>query len=99
MPWVAADLTPFDGAPGLSYTVYMSTTITIRADETLREALAKKAATSGKTVSNLVREILEEALAEKPLQVRAGHLKGRLSLPRKGSEPWRSHLRQRNWRS
>ena len=90
---------PFDSDPELSYTVYVSTTITIRTDETLREALDKKAATSGKTVSELVREILEEALAEKPLQVRAGHLKGRLSLPRKASEPWRSHLRQRNWRS
>ena len=43
VPWVAADLTPFDGGPGLlSYTVYMSTTITIRADETLREALDKE---------------------------------------------------------
>ena len=77
----------------------MSTTITIRADEALREVLDKKAAASGKTVSELVREILEEALAETPLQFRAGHLKGRLRLSRKTSEQWRRHLRQRNWRT
>ena len=77
----------------------MSTTITIRADESLREALVKKAAISGKTVSELVREILEEALAARPIKVRAGHLKGRLELPRKVSEPWRKRLRQRNWRT
>jgi hypothetical protein len=76
----------------------MSTTITIRAEEHLREALRRKAAASGKTVSELVREILEEALADRPLHVRAGHLKGRLRLPRKVSEPWRKHLRRRNWR-
>ena len=77
----------------------MSTTITIRADESLREALAKRAAVSGKTVSELVREILEEALADRPVRARAGHLKGRLRLPRKSSESWRQRLRQHNWRS
>lgn len=99
VPRVATDLTSVDGGPRSSYTVYMSTTITIRADEPLREVLDKKAAASGKTVSALVREILEDALAETPLQVRAGHLKGRLRLPRKTSEPWRKRLRQGNWRS
>jgi plasmid stability protein len=82
----------------VSYIVYMSTTITIRTDESLREALDKKAAASGKTVSELVREILEDALSEKPLQVRTGHLKGRLRL-RKASETWRKRLRQANWRT
>jgi len=77
----------------------MSTTITVRADETLRNALAKKAALSGKTFSELVREILEEAVADRPIGVRAGHLKGRLELSRKSSEPWRKRLRERNWRS
>jgi plasmid stability protein len=76
----------------------MSTTITIRADEPLRKVLDRKAAASGMTVSALVREILEEALTERPLRVRAGHLKGRLALPRKTSEPWRIRLRRRNWR-
>ena len=76
----------------------MSTTISIRAEDSLREALARKAAVSGKTVSALVRDILEEALAARALSVRAGHLKGSLELPRKPSEPWRRNLRQRNWR-
>jgi len=77
----------------------MSTTITFRADESLREVLAKKAAASGKTVSELVRQILEDALAETRLQVRAGHLKGKLRLlPRPTSEPWRKRLRRGNWR-
>ena len=95
----AIPLTPVDGGPKPSYAVHMRTTITIRADKTLREVLDKKAAASGKTVSELVREILEEALSEVPLQVRAGHLKGSLRLPRKASEPWRRHLRRSNWRS
>ena len=77
----------------------MSTTITIRAEKSLREALARKAALSGKTVSALVREILEEALMERPLKARSGHLKGRLELAREASEPWLKRLRQRNWRS
>jgi hypothetical protein len=92
-------LVPIDDDRRLSYAVYMSTTITIRADEPLREALDERAAASGKTVSELVREILEEALADRPLGIRAGHLKGRLKLPRKTSEPWRRHLRRGNWRS
>ena len=83
----------------MSHAVYMSTTITIRADEPLREGLARKAAATGKTVSELIREILEEALTERPLRARSGHLKGGLRLPRKASEPWRVLLRERNWRS
>ena len=95
----SADPGYFDGARGLSYSVYMGTTITIRADESLREALDRRAAMSGKTVSQVVREILEDALADRPLKARAGHLKGRLTLPRKTAEPWRAQLRRRNWRS
>jgi len=77
----------------------MSTTITIRTDEPLRDALNRRAAACGKTVSKLIREILEEALADRSVGVRAGHLKGRLELPRKISEEWRARLRERNWRS
>ncbi|MBI2317363.1 MAG: hypothetical protein HYU75_10250 [Betaproteobacteria bacterium] len=59
----------------------------------------RKAAACGKTVSELVREILEDALTDRPLRVGAGHLKGRLRLSRKTAERWRMLLRQRNWRS
>ena len=65
----------------------------------MREALAEKAAISGKTVSQLVREILEQALEERPLRYQAGHLKGRLVLAQKVSESWRERIRDRNWRS
>jgi hypothetical protein len=77
----------------------MSTTITIRAEESLRRALVRRAASRGKTVSQLVREILEEALSERPLESKTGHLKGRLALSPKSSDVWRKKLRERNWRS
>lgn len=77
----------------------MSTTLTVRTDEPLREALRSRAAAQGKTISMLVREILEEALMERPITARAGHLKGRLDLPAASEDPWRRQLRERNWRS
>ena len=77
----------------------MSTTLTVRTDESLREALRLRAAAQGKTVSTLVREILEEALMERPIGSRVGHLKGRLAMPEDGEDPWRQQLRKRNWRS
>jgi hypothetical protein len=76
----------------------MSTTITVRAGKALRTALDRKAVASGRTVSELVREMLEEALAGRSLGARAGHLKGRLRLPRQLSEAWRERLRRHNWR-
>jgi plasmid stability protein len=76
----------------------MRTTLTIRTDEKLREALQKRAAIQGKTVSELAREILSEAVAERPLAERVGHLRGRLNLGQSTSDPWRKHLRERNWR-
>jgi plasmid stability protein len=83
----------------MSYYVYMSTTITIRADEALRRELEARAAALSKSLSELVREILEAAVARQPLESRTGHLRGRLELPRQEVEPWRRELRERNWRS
>jgi plasmid stability protein len=76
----------------------MSTTLTIRTDEALREALAKRASAQGKTVSEVAREILRSALEERALEERTSHLKGRLRLGQKQTEAWRQSLRQRNWR-
>lgn len=76
----------------------MSTTITIRADESLRRELEERAAAVGKSLSELVREILRNAVAETPLEARAGHLRGRIDLRRPEPEPWRRELRERNWR-
>jgi hypothetical protein len=77
----------------------MSTTITIRASEQLKQALGGKAALSGKTVSELVREILEDAVGDRPLRLRVGHLRGRLGPLHPAAEPWRKRLRDRNWRT
>jgi len=75
------------------------TTLTIRADEKLRESLRRRAEAQGKTTSALVREILEENLEHRTLEMRAGHLKGRLELPSESSDPWRREIRDRSWRT
>jgi plasmid stability protein len=77
----------------------MSTTITIRTDEALRQALKARARARGMTLSEAAREILREALERRPLERRTGHLCGGLTLPRKPTEPWRKTLRERNWRA
>ncbi|GJL55990.1 MAG: hypothetical protein NPIRA02_31220 [Nitrospirales bacterium] len=77
----------------------MTTTITIRADDALRTALAKRAKIQGKNVSEVIREILQSAVEERPLGTRVGHLKGRLHLGKKSVDPWRARLQNQNWRS
>ena len=78
----------------------MGTTVnlTIPADEKLQEALQERAASQGKTVPELAREILSEAVAERSLAERVGHLRGQLRLETPASDPWRAHLRERNFR-
>jgi plasmid stability protein len=86
----------------MSYTVHMgttSTTITVRTDEALRRDLEERAAAVGKSLSEVVREILEVAVSRQPVAGKVSHLRGRLRLPRSHSEPWRRELRERNWRS
>lgn len=83
----------------MSYAVHMGTTITVRADESLRRELEERASAQGKSLSELVREILEAAVVRRPVGERAGALRGRLALPRVESESWRKSLRERNWRS
>jgi len=77
----------------------MSATITIRADESLRRELEERASAQGKSLSEVVREILVSAVAPRPLASRIGHLRGGVELPRGDVEPWRQKLRERNWRS
>lgn len=76
----------------------MSTTLTIRTDSALRKALSQRARAQGKTISEVAREILRNALEEDALGSRTGRLRGRLRLSRNQAEPWRQALRQRNWR-
>lgn len=77
----------------------MSTTLTVRLDPDLKRALDEHAKLRRKSVSALVREILDAAVAERPLGERIGHLAGKLG-PRKGEpDAWERHLREMNWRS
>ena len=78
---------------------HMRKTLTIRADESLRVALEERARAQGKTLSEVAREILRNALEEHPLRVRTGHLRGSPSLRKEQTEAWSKTLRTRNWRS
>ena len=73
-------------------------TLTIQTDEKLHEALQERAAMQGKTVPELAREILSEAVAERALSERVGHLRGQLHLEQDNPDPWRKHLRESNFR-
>jgi hypothetical protein len=75
----------------------MSTTITIRTDKALRDALIRKAKVEKKTVSEVVREILEDALVERPLAERVGRTRGSLRIA-DAHAPWQLQIRDRNWR-
>ncbi|MEZ5330785.1 MAG: hypothetical protein R2991_01760 [Thermoanaerobaculia bacterium] len=76
----------------------MGTTLTIRTDDVLRAALEERARARGQTLSETAREILRNAVEERPLGERTGHLRGALKLARGAEEPWRQALRERNWR-
>ena len=76
----------------------MSKTLSVRLREDQREQLRRKAKRLGKTDSQLVREILERQLEEKPLAGRAGHLAGRLSLKGSPEDAWRKEIKAHNWR-
>jgi len=90
-----------DGVPAVAmyYAVYMRTTITVRAGDALRKALVRRAAARGTTVSELVREILEAAVEERPLKTRVGHLRGQLGARSSEHSAWRRRLREQNWRT
>lgn len=78
----------------------METTLTIRADPELKQKLEEMAALQGKSVSQFVREVLEEAVAEVPMKERIGHLMGILDsseLDEAGDEWW-EHIKRMNWR-
>jgi plasmid stability protein len=80
---------------------YMSTTVTVRIDDALKDALELRARATGATISEVVRDTLREALAERPLAERIGHLKGVLDVDPDADlddDPWRRQIRERNWR-
>jgi hypothetical protein len=72
-------------------------TLTLRLAREQDEALSRRAAATGKTRSAWVRDLIDKALSDPPMERRVGHLKGRLELPRARSG-WRRELKDRNWR-
>lgn len=75
----------------------MRNTITLRATPELRKALEKRAAAEHKTISDVVRQILESALTDRPLGERIGGLRGGLRVTAAGNDMQR-RIRERNWR-
>ena len=76
----------------------MSETLTIRIGPRQRDALGRLAASLGKSVSEVVRDILTQALEERPLADRAGHLAGRLTLSPAPGDAFGARIKARNWR-
>jgi len=75
----------------------MGKTLTIRLRRTQDEALSARARATGKTRSELVRDLIDQGLEERPLGRRIAHLKGRLDVPAPKAG-WRRRIKERNWR-
>lgn len=74
-----------------------NTMLNVRVSAELREALDRRAAGRGISVSELVRDLLERELASRPLGDRIGALKGSLDAP-PAVAGWRRRIRDHNWR-
>ena len=81
----------------MHYNLHVDKTLTVRLDRTQDEALTRRAKELGKTRSELVRELIERGLDEKPLGLRIGHLKGILDLP-EPRDALRRRIKSHNWR-
>lgn len=79
------------------YTLSVDKTLTIRLDRSQDERLAARSKATGKTRSELVRELIDQGLEARPLARRIGHLKGRLELP-SPKAGWPRQIKARNWR-
>jgi hypothetical protein len=77
----------------------MKTTVTVRLTEWQAKAIAEASRRLGRNTSDIVRDALEAALAERTIAERAGHYNGVLKLPKADRPGWRGQLRDRNWRS
>jgi len=75
----------------------MGKTLTVRLRRTQDEALTARARAMGKTRSELVRDLIDQGLEERPLGRRIGHLKGRLEVPAPKAG-WQRRIKERNWR-
>ena len=75
----------------------MDKTLTIRLTRAQDEGLTARARVLGKTRSELVRDLIDRGLAERPLGRRIGHLKGRLDVAA-AKAGWQRRIKERNWR-
>jgi len=75
----------------------MDKTVTVRLGRAQDAALSARARAQGKTRSQLIRELIDRGLEERPLGRRIGHLKGSLDVqvPKSG---WQRRIKERNWR-
>ena len=76
----------------------MGKTLTVRTSDKLEKALRDRADEAGLSLSELVREILESAVAERPLGERIAHLMRPLEPSSRPLTDWQRQLRERNWR-
>ncbi len=78
----------------------METTLTIRLPAKQRQALRRRAGAEKRSESALLREIIDRELQRRFDFNRVRHLIGSVASPPKHWEkdPWRKHIRQRNWR-
>ena len=72
----------------------MIVTLTRRTDKALREALRRRAATPRRSITDVVRETLDEALIERRADLRAARLLTAL-LRRQGEAARKGHRRVR----
>ncbi len=79
----------------------MESLLSIRLPKTQREALRRRGAAEKRSESSLVREMVEREMQRGFDFERVRHLVGSVASPPKHWEkdPWRKHIRQRNWRS
>jgi hypothetical protein len=75
----------------------MERTITLRLDKQRDQALARRAKELGKTKSELLRDLIDQALVLEPLGKRVGHLAGSVKLSAPDSMLTRQ-IKERNWR-
>jgi hypothetical protein len=79
----------------------MESVLTIRLSAKQRKALKRRAAAEKRSESELVREMIDREINRGFDFERVCHLVGSVASPSKHWEkdPWRKHIRERNWRS
>jgi len=80
----------------------MTETLTIRLPAAHRRILRARADATGKTESQVVRDLLETHLAARgTIAERAGRFFGRLEIEpaERDRDAWRAHLHRANWRA